>query len=136
LKSLSQRSHSVPAIQVLTIGAFEGASFESSLRSFMRHVTGARNEIMKETELEKKRKRREVSLASSHQPRAAKFMADGIRSPPKRSRIEEFGSVVGRDDKGDGKLPKSIESLYKSIMSAQEELEAGRSWSEDASTEV
>ena len=125
----------MPAFQVLTIGTLEEANLESSLRSFARHFTGVRNDVVREMESEKKRKRRDGSMAPTETSQLPSVMTDGVLSPPKRHRNEDITPVSTNGDVN-GKLPKSIESLYKSIMSAQEELEAGRNWSANALTEM
>jgi hypothetical protein len=124
---LSQSTKSVPAFQVLTIGSFGEANLETSIRSFMRHVTGIPNESLQDPEKEKKRKR--VNGHNTSDKLSELSVADAtverVVSPVKRVRGD---SVVGDQEK---RLPKSIESLYESIMRAQEELEVGRSWSVD-----
>lgn len=131
LHTLSRLSNAVPAFQVLTVTAPEEANLETSVRSFMRHVTGTRNEAPKQMEIEKKRKRRDGSIAPSELSQMSNIMVDGISSPPKKYKNNEETMETGANGSSE-KLPKSIESLYKSIMSAQEELEAGRNWSQDA----
>jgi hypothetical protein len=128
---------SVPAFQVLTIGALGEANLDASVRSFVRHVSGAVNGNMDDSEKEKKRKR-EVSKSSvealslSRAPRGT----NGTHSlPAKRLRNHEDHSEE-RTDSGSQKLPKSIESLYASIMSAEKELESGRDWGRDVLSDV
>jgi hypothetical protein len=120
----------VPAFQVLTIGALGEANLDASVRSFIRHVSGAVNGSMDDSEKEKKRKR-EVSKSSVEPPSLshAPHGTNGTHSlPAKRIRNQEDHSEE-RPDSGSQKLPRSIESLYASIMSAEKELEAGRDWS-------
>jgi hypothetical protein len=80
---------------------------------------------------EKKRKRRDGSLRSSEVSPISNVTANPIQSSPKRYKNID-ADLDGISDDASKKLPRSIESLYASIWSAQEELEAGRSWSENA----
>lgn len=120
----------VPAFQVLTIGALGEANLDASVRSFIRHVSGAVNGSMDDSEKEKKRKRdaRKSSveaLSLFHTPNSTN---ETHSVPTKRVRNQEDHSEERRDS-GSQKLPKSIESLYASIMSAEKELNPGKDWS-------
>lgn len=122
---------SVPAFQVLTIGALGEANLDASIRSFMRHVSGFRNEVMEEVEKEKKRKHVIMQDLLDYNPQVA-IRVDGVvddESPSKKVRSEE--GYLEQTDVGKANLPKSIESLYKTILRAQEELEAGKTWKAD-----
>ena len=125
LQTLSQIITSVPAFQVLTIGDLGDANLETSIRSLLRHLSAIPNENMQDAEKEKKRKRETVGVSDSM---SQSSVPDGIiteyKSPPKRIRNGD-----GSHERAN--LPKSIEALYESILSAQEELEAGRTWREE-----
>jgi hypothetical protein len=45
--------------------------------------------------------------------------------------LKRFRNELNSIDANRSKLPDSIKSLYESISSAQEELAAGRDWSEE-----
>jgi hypothetical protein len=126
-------SSSITAFQVLIIGTLEDVNLESTLRSLVRHVTGSRNEVAKDIALEKKRKRAEIAMSPPHvrHESVPNGAMKELTSPPKKVRNGESPSPVA-----ERKLSKSIESLYKSIMSAQEELEAGRTWERYASNDM
>jgi hypothetical protein len=125
LQSLSQMTSSVSAFQVLTIGDLGEANLYTSLRSFLRYVTSTPNDTLQDGDKEKKRKRASgVSTDNVSQSSIPPRSSFDNGSPPKRSKNEEDGV----DEVRNQILPKSIESLYASILSAEKEIEAGRSW--------
>lgn len=128
LNRLSQLTTSVSAFQVLTIGMLGDVNLETSVRSFMRHVNAGLNTNQYDPDNDRKRKRGSDfnSISGVTQSPAIQRNLAGIVSPPKRTRSVE--EAVAQTAKVDGKLPRSIESLYESIMSAQKELEVGRAW--------
>ena len=99
---------------------------DGSIRSFFRHVSGVPNENMQGAE-ERKRKRNTVPPTSTSRSSMLESRFVNDESPPKKLRNKDEAN-----DATNKNLPKSIESLYKSIFSAQKELEAGRSLNEDA----
>ena len=126
LYGLSQKTTAVSAFQVLTIGSLADANLEVSVRSFMRHINARSNSNMQDFDNEKKRKRLATSHNTITQSPAGQQDLAGSISPPKRVKNDEDGD--GYKGQTDRRLPRSIESLYKSIMSAQEEIEVGRAW--------
>jgi hypothetical protein len=99
------------------------------MRSFLRHISAASNENRLDPEVEKKRKRESARLSSNVVSNSSALPSVEDRAPNKKLRnMDEY-----RDDAHTSNaLPKSIESLYASIMSAEKELEAGRmSWEGD-----
>jgi hypothetical protein len=135
LQSLSQRTTSVPAFQVLTIGALGEANLETSMRSFMRHISAAPNENRVDPELEKKRKRESAKVSANGAPHLS-LPQGGIGedySPSKKLR-----NMDGHQEEAvmSNVLPKAIESLYASILSAEKELEEGRRWDGDESNDM
>jgi hypothetical protein len=119
----------VPAFQVLTIGGLGEVNMDGSIRSFFRHVSGVPNENIQDAEKERKRKRNTVGAASAYRSSTLEGGLANDDSPPKKPRNKDGHPKA--NDATNKNLPKSIESLYKSIMSAQKELEAGRSLNED-----
>jgi hypothetical protein len=118
---------SVPAFQVLTIAALGEANLDGSVKSFMRHVSGAVNGSMDESEKKRKRDPRKSPVEGKSQIHLP-ASTNGIHSlPAKRVRNQDVADE--KTDHNSQKLPKSIESLYASIMSAEKELEAGKDWS-------
>ena len=119
----------MPAFQVLTIGGLGEVNMDGSIRSFFRHVSGVPNENIQDAEKERKRKRNTVgtTLASPSSTLESGLANDD--SPPKKPRNKDGHPEA--NDTTNKNLPKSIESLYKSILSAQKELEAGRSLNEE-----
>jgi len=124
LQTLSQSTTSVTAFQVLTIGPLGETNLEISIRSFLRHVSGMPNEMVQETEKEKKRKRGNLGESSNHQILENAHVTHEL--PSKKLRNND-----GYGEQGSKRLSTSIESLYESILSAQKELEAGRTWTEE-----
>jgi hypothetical protein len=125
---LSQSTTSVPAFQVLTIGGLGEANLDGSIRSFFRHVSGVPNESMQDAEKERKRKRNAVGITSASSVLERSLVDDEY--PPKKLRNKDGHPEA--NEATNKNLPKSIESLYESILNAQKELEAGRSLNEDA----
>jgi hypothetical protein len=115
---------------VLKIGDLGEANLEASIRSFFRTVTGVQNANMQDPDAEKKRKRPTV-ISNSRLSVLENAVAD--QSPPKKLRNKD-GYTQEPNEVTKDSLPKSIESLYESILSAQKELEAGRNWNADAIT--
>jgi hypothetical protein len=136
LHGLSQMTTSVSAFQVLTIGSIGDANLEVSVRSFMRHVNADLIANMLDPDKERKRKRGSGLNSHNHitrSPVVPRSLPDNI-STPKRVRSEEDAEVqTGQINR---KLPRSIESLYESIMSAQKEMEVGRAWEADELMEL
>jgi hypothetical protein len=126
LQTLSQSTTSVPAFQVLAIGSLGEANMDGSIRSFFRHVSGVPNENMQDAE------KVGITLASR-----SSTLESGLvdhESPPKKIRNKD--GYLEANDATNKNLPKSIESLYESISSAQKELEAGRSLNENALSDM
>lgn len=94
----------------------------------MRHVSAGLNTNDYDPDNDRKRKRGSVSNSLSRvtQSPAIQRNLAGTISPPKR--VKNIEEPVAQTPQVDGKLPRSIESLYESIMSAQKELEVGRAW--------
>lgn len=94
----------------------------------MRHVNAGLNTNQYDPDNDRKRKRDSDSTAPSHdtQSPAVQRNLAGTISPPKR--VRNLDEDVAPPPQADGKLPRLIESLYESIMSAQTELELGRAW--------
>ena len=130
LQSLSRRTPSVPAFQVLTIGALGEAQLEASMRSFLRHISAASNENRADLELEKKRKQELVRVSTNGAPH---FSGPHNAVGEEYSRNKTLRNVDGHPEgtPRSSVLPKSIESLYASILSAEKELEEGRRWNGD-----
>jgi hypothetical protein len=122
LQTLSQRTISVPAFQVLTIGALGEANLETSTRSFMRHISAAPNENRVDPELEKKRKRESAKVSTNGASHLSLPQGEDY-APSKKLR-----NIDGHQEDAvmSNVLPKAIESLYASILSAEKELEEGR----------
>jgi len=122
---------------VFTIGDLAEANLEASIRPFARYITAAPNpNILDADKEEKKRKRgaaRRSSIGSSHMSVTDSGIG-GSESPSKRVRnlSESIGETTGTGTKP---LPKSLASLYESIMNAEKELEEGRRWDEDGMEE-
>jgi hypothetical protein len=107
---------------------FGDANLETSVRSFMRHVSAGLNTNQHDPDNDRKRKRGSDSNAISHviqSPAVLRSLAGSI-SPPKR--VRNLDDDIAPPLEAEGKLPRLIESLYESIMSAQTELELGRAW--------
>ena len=135
LHGLSQMTTSVSAFQVLTIGSIGDANLEVSVRSFMRHVNAGQITNMQDPDKERKRKRGSALNSYNHitrSPVVPRSLPDNI-STSKRVRNEETEVQTGQINR---KLPRSIESLYESIMSAQKEMEVGRAWEADELMEL
>jgi len=115
---------------VLKIGDLSESNVEASVRTFFRTVTGVQNANMQDPDPEKKRKRLTVT-SNSRLSVLENVVAD--QSPPKKLRNKD-GYTQEPNEVTNGSLPKSIESLYESILSAQKELEAGKNWSADTIT--
>lgn len=128
LQGLSRKTNSVAAFQVLTICSIGDANLEVSLRSFMRHINAGLNAHTYDPDKDRKRKRGSNSI--SHNPTSRSPIIQrsttGDISPPKRVKGDEEANA--HTSQTNQKLPRSVESLYKSIMSAQKEMEAGRAW--------
>jgi hypothetical protein len=133
LQTLSQNTTSIPAFQVLTIGGLGEANLDASVRSFFRHISGVQNENMQNADKEKKRKWGTSYLNSRSPRRDSGFVND--ESPHKKLRNKD-GYGEEATEVTNKALPKSIKSLYESILSAQKELEAGRGWEADESSEM
>jgi len=117
LQALSQMTPSIPAFQVLMIGDPAEVDLEISLHSFLRHVTGTLNERVGDKE-EKKRKR--VTMDGSLNGEMRPSLENGSQSPNKALKLEDGDKdLVTGTSQG---LSKSIERLYQSIFSAQEEI--------------
>jgi hypothetical protein len=116
---------SVPAFQVLTIAALGEANLDASVKSFMRHVSGAVNGNMDESEKKRKRDPRKSSVEGKSQLHVPASTNGTHSLPAKRVRNQDVDADETTDYSSQ-KLPKSIESLYASIMSAEKELEAGK----------
>jgi hypothetical protein len=115
---------SVPAFQVLTIGSLGDTNLEASVRSFVRHITGTPNEVVQDKDKEEKKRKRRMPGRTSIGVSSKSTARD--ESPSKKLRnIEDVDNPVDGTRKV---LSKSIKSLYESILSAQKELEAGKSW--------
>ena len=118
---------------MLTVGDIGQANLDASIRSFFRHVSGVQNENMHDAEKEKKRKRGTVTSNSR-----SSLPENGLayhESPHKMFRNSD-GSREEVNDVANKSLPKSIESLYESILSAQKELEAGRNWNAERNVKL
>jgi hypothetical protein len=115
---------------VLTIGGLTEANLDASVRSFFRHVSGVQNENMQDADKEKKRKLG-TSYLNSRLPMYDSGFVDE-EFPHKKLRNKD-GYEEEATEITNKALSKSIKSLYESILSAQEELEAGRSWEADES---
>ena len=104
---------------------------DESVRSFFRHVSGVPSESMQD-EKDRKRKRDMAGLPppGSGLPVLENSGHENQESPQKKVRNKEAHQEKG--DAINNSLPKSIESLYESILSAQKELEAGRSLNADS----
>jgi len=115
---------------VLTIGALGEANLETSMRSFLRHISAAPNESRVDPELEKKRKRESAKVLTNGAPDSSVSRGDVGEgySPSKKLR-----NVHGHQENAmiSNVLPKAIESLYASILRAEKELEEGRRWNGD-----
>jgi hypothetical protein len=116
---------SVPAFQVLTIGSLGDTNLEASVRSFVRHITGTSNEVVQDKDKEEKKRKRGTPVRTSFGVSRNSTARD--ESPSKKLRNIE-GDIDNTIDGPRKVLPKSIKSLYESILSAQKELEAGKSW--------
>jgi len=113
---------------VLTIGGLGEANLDASVRSFFRHISGVQNENMQGEDKEKKRKWGTSFLNSRLPIPDSGFVNDEIPHKKLRNKDGYGEEATGVTNKA---LPKSIKSLYESILSAQKELEAGRSWEAD-----
>jgi hypothetical protein len=129
LQTLSQVTLPVPAFQVLTIGALGEANLDASIRSFLGHVSGSLNEVTQD--VEKKRKRIIMQRLPDNTAQTVVRVDSTVdnESPSKKFRSE--AGYLEEIEVRKTNLPKSIESLYKSILRAQEELEAGKVWQAD-----
>ena len=126
LQALSQLTSSIPAFQVLMIGELAEVDLEISLHSFLRHVTGIPNESLRDKE-EKKRKR--LTMDGSLNGDIETSFGNGVQSPNKAPKLENGNTSLASG--GSQNLSKSVVSLYQSILSAEEELEAGKRWNEE-----
>ena len=107
---------------------------DGSIRSFFRHVSGVPNENMQDAEKERKRKRNTIGTTLASRSSTLESGLVDHDSPPKKLRNKD--GYPEANDVTSKNLPKSIESLYESILSAQRELEAGRSLNENALSDM
>jgi hypothetical protein len=85
---------------------------------------------MQDAEKERKRKRNAVGITSASRSSVLEKSLVDDEYPPKKLRNKDGHPEA--NEATNKNLPKSIESLYESILNAQKELEAGRSLNEDA----
>ena len=105
------------------------------MRSFLRHISAALNENRVDPELEKKRKRESAKVLTNGASHLS-LPQGGVGEDYSASKKLRNTDGHQEDAVMSNVLPKAIESLYASILSAEKELEEGRRWNGDESNDM